>query len=63
MIHCVEVSTYYQACLDMSLNCQIGSRYFVTAANAMKIMFLKDCAICFLKFTFRDTKGNNLFMK
>ena len=64
---CVEESTYHQACLDISLDRQIGSRYFVTAANAMKIMFLKDSAISFLKFTFRHTKGNklekDLFMK
>ena len=44
---CFEESSYYQACLDISLDHQIGSRYFVTAANAMKIMLLKDCYFFF----------------
>ena len=60
-------SAYYETCLDISLDRQDGNRYFVTSANAMKIMFLKDSAISFLQFTFRHVKGNkldkDLFMK
>lgn len=46
-----STDTYYQCCSN------IGSRYFVSAANACKILFLKDAAIEFLKFTGKDT-GN-----
>jgi hypothetical protein len=60
-------SAYYQACLNISLDRQVGNRYFVTAANAIKIMFLKDSAVSFLQYTFRHIKGNkldkDLFMK
>ena len=48
----VEDSAYYQSCLDVSLAREVGSRYFVKAANAMKVMFLKESAVSFLKFTF-----------
>ena len=51
--------TYYQACAKVHLHRQVGSRYFVTAANACKIVFLKDAAIEFLKFTGRES-GNRL---
>ena len=30
---------------------QVGSRYFVSASNAVKIVFLKEAAIHFLKYT------------
>ena len=56
----VEDSAYYQSCLDVSLAREVGSRYFVTAANAMKVMFLKESAVSFLKFTFRHVNGNKL---
>ena len=36
-----------------------GSRYFVTASNACKIIFLKDAAIDFLNFTGKHS-GNKL---
>lgn len=39
----------------MRLHRQVGSRYFVTAANACKIVFLKDAAIECLKFTGKDS--------
>jgi len=41
------------------LDRQIGSRYFVTTANAANIMFLKEAAVHFLKYTGKDT-GNKL---
>ena len=34
--------------------------YFVSAANAAKILFRKHSAIKFLKFTGKDTSGNKL---
>ena len=55
-----EEQAYYQACLKVNLHRQVGSRYFVTASNACKILFLKDAAIEFLKFTGKDTTGNKL---
>lgn len=45
---------YYQTCSKVRLHRQVGSRYFATDANACKIVFLKDAAIQFLKFTGRD---------
>ena len=41
------------------LDRQVGNRYFVTASNAAKAVFLKEAAVEFLKFTGRD-KGNKL---
>lgn len=54
-----EERAYYQACRKVNLHRQVGSRYFVSAANAVKILFLKDSAIEFLKFTGKNT-GNKL---
>ena len=55
-----EERAYYQACLKVTLHRQVGSRYFVSAANAAKILFFKDAAIQFLKFTGKDRSGNKL---
>ena len=55
-----EEQTYFRECLKVNLHRQIGSRYFVTTANATKILFLKDAAIAFLKFTGKDKSGNKL---
>jgi hypothetical protein len=55
-----EERAYYQACSNVNLHRQVGSRYFVSAANAGKILFLKDAAMEFLKFTGKDTGGNKL---
>lgn len=54
-----DTSTYFQACATVKLDRQVGSRYFVTAANAGKIILLKDAAIQFLRFTGKDN-GNKL---
>ena len=54
-----EDREYYHACGNVTLERQIGSRYFVTASNASKVLFLKDAALEFLKFTGKDT-GNKL---
>ena len=55
-----EHSTYYQLCSSITLDRQVGNRYFVTAANAAKIVFLRDAAVEFLKYTGKDKKGNKL---
>ena len=39
--------SYYHTCSKIILNQQVGNRYFVTASNAAKILFLKDEAIEF----------------
>ena len=61
-----ESRAYYKDCSKIRLHRQVGSRYFVTAANACKINFLRDAAVEFLKFTGRDA-GNkleqNVFLK
>ena len=50
---------YYRACAEVTLQRQVGSRYFVSAANATKIFFLSTAAVSFLKYTEKDA-GNNL---
>ena len=45
---------YYHNCSEVTLERQIGSRYFTTAANAMRIIFLREAAIEFLKYTSRE---------
>jgi len=54
-----KLMLYYQSCCAVKLDRQVGSRYFVTAANAAKIMFLKEAALQFLKYTSKDD-GNKL---
>ena len=54
-----EDRTYYQSCSAIKLDRQVGSRYFVSAANAAKIVFLAEAAVCFLKYTGKDV-GNKL---
>ena len=50
---------YYRACVKGNLERQVGSRYFVSAANAAKIFFLYKAAVMFLKYTEKDM-GNKL---
>ena len=54
-----ESRVYYSSCSSVTLARQIGSRYFVSAANAAKIIFLKNAALHFLKYMGKDT-GNKL---
>ena len=49
---------YFQQCTKIRLERQVGSRYFVTAANAGKVFFLREAAISFLKYIGKD-KGND----
>ena len=51
--------TYYRNCLKLRLHRQVGSRYFVSASNACKILYLRHAAIEYLKFTGKDA-GNKL---
>lgn len=51
---------YYNCCQHITLERQIGNRYFVTAANATKILFLMDAANEFLKYTYKCEDGNKL---
>lgn len=50
---------YYRACRDITLDRQVGSRYFVTASNASKLFFLKNAIIKFLDYTGKGN-GNRL---
>ena len=52
-------SSYYQSCLEVQLERQVGSRYFVSACNACKILYLIKAAKDFLEYTGKDN-GNNL---
>ena len=52
-------AAYYQKCNQIKMDRQVGSRYFVTAANSGKVLFLRQAAIDFLSFTGKIT-GNKL---
>ena len=54
-----ESRAYYNSCANVTLDRQVGSRYFVSAANACKIVFLKEAAVHYLQYTGKDT-GNKL---
>ena len=45
---------YYQPCSQVYLHRQVGSRYFVSAANACIIVFLRDAAVEYSKLTGKD---------
>ncbi len=52
---------YYAECSRIHLQRQVGSRYFVTAANASKALFLARAALQFLKFNgITESNGNKL---
>ena len=42
-----ESQAYYYSCSSVTLDRQVESRYFVAAANATKIVFLKEAAVHF----------------
>ena len=54
-----EQQIYYRNCSKVRLHRQVGSRYFVSAANACKVLYLRNAAIEYLKFTGKDA-GNKL---
>ena len=54
-----ESSQYYLTCSKIRLERQVGNRYFVTAANALKVLYLSEAAVSFLKYTGKDS-GNKL---
>ena len=46
--------------MKITLDRQVGSRYFVSASNAAKIIHLKDAAIQYLTYTGKNEAGNKL---
>ena len=50
---------HYQICAKIRLDRQVGSRYFVSACNAGKILFLRKAALDFLLYTGKSD-GNKL---
>ena len=54
-----ESRQYYQACSNVNLHRQVGSRYFVSASNAARIVFLAEAAVQFLQYTGKEN-GNKL---
>ena len=50
-----QESDYYKVCQSVSLDRQVGSRYFVTASNAAKSSFLRKAAKQYLNL-FRKNK-------
>ena len=54
-----EKRAYYQECRSVTFERQVGSRYFVSAANAGKILFMAPVAIEFLEYTGKCS-GNKL---
>ena len=55
-----ELRSSYQSCASITLERQVGSHYFVSAANAVRIIFLKEAALHFLKYTVKIETGNKL---
>ena len=55
-----EMCSYFQLCSTISLERQVGSRNFVSAANAARIFFLKEAALEFIRCTGKDQYGNKL---
>ena len=51
---------YYQRCYELQLERQVGNRYFVTACNASKIIFLVPAALEFMEYTGKYDSGNKL---
>jgi len=51
---------YFQKCRKLHLERQVGSRYFVTASNAGKILALIPAAEQFLQYTGKHRSGNKL---
>ena len=49
-----QTTNYYQLCLNVMLDRQVGSRYFVSASNACKIFFLTKAVLEFLEYTGKD---------
>ena len=49
----------YELCAQVNLQRQVGSRYFVSANNAARIIFLAKAAVEFIRYTGKDS-GNNL---
>ena len=60
--HCShsDQEEYYRVCAKVSLDRQVGSRYFVTAHNAGKMLFLVQAGCDFLEYTGKSTDGNKL---
>ena len=54
-----EKVSYYKECSSVVFDRQIGSRYFVSAANAGKILFMAPVATEFLEYTAKHS-GNKL---
>ena len=54
-----EKIPYYQECKSVTFERQVGSRYFVSAANAGKILFMIPVAAEFLEYTGKHS-GNKL---
>ena len=57
--HFPEKRDYYNLCAKVKLDRQVGSRYFVTASNAGKVLFLREAALDFLQYTSKNN-GNKL---
>ena len=56
---------YYQICAKVRLDRQVGGRYFVSASNAGKMLFLREAALDFLLYTVKvmATNLNKMFTR
>ena len=59
----IEESNYYQLCQSMTLERQVGSRYFVTASNAVKVVFLRKAAFEYLNEFRKNTLEKDVYQK
>jgi len=55
-----DEAPYFEKCKNIHLERQVGSRYFVTACNAGKILTLMLAAKQFLQYTGKHKSGNKL---
>ena len=54
---------YYKECQKIRLARQVGSRYFVTAHNATKILYLKEAALAYLEYFKKNRLENEVYAK
>ena len=56
-------SEYYRDCMSVKLERQVGSRYFVSASNAAKLLYLRSAACDYLKHFKRNKLEKDVYEK
>ena len=58
-----EDGVYYEQCKSVTLDRQVGSRYFVTAANAVRLLFLRKAASEYLTEFRKNSLEKDVYQK